>query len=196
MNPKYRNDIYFYDSERDAFMVALKALGYSMNTSDKEELTEAYEWLSNLASTMSPVYVLDSVIEAMLDANKSMAMMYSGDAAFIMSENEDMDYFEPLDGTNIWVDAMVIPKDAKEIELAHEWINFMLDYDIAYSNSEIVGYTSPVLDVFSELSGEDGIFYQNKAYVPRLNYAEDETFIHNEELRKTISDLWIKVKAK
>ena len=196
LNENYKNDIYFYDSERDAFMVALKALGYSMNTSNLDELDKAYKWLSELASTMSPVYVLDSVIEAMLDANKSMAMMYSGDAAFIMSENEDMDYFEPLEGTNIWVDAMVIPKDAKEVELAYEWINFMLDYDIAYSNSEIVGYTSPVSDVFTDLSSLDGLFYENKAYTPRLDYANDETFIHNEELRRAISDLWIKVKAK
>lgn len=195
-NQDYKNDVYFYDSERDAFMIALKALGYSMNTNNMDEVNEAYEWLSAMTQEMSPVFVMDAVIESMLDANKSMAIMYSGDAAFIMSENEDMRFYMPKEGTNIWVDAMVIPKDAKEVDLAHEWINFMLDYDIANMNSEMVGYTSPVSDVFEELSSEDGAFYENEAYSPRLDGDQDETFTHNEELRKAISDLWIKVKAK
>lgn len=195
-NPKYKNDFYFYDSERDAFMVALKALNYSMNTSDINEVVKAYEWLSNMSANNAPVYVLDSVIESMLDANKSLAMMYSGDAAFIMSENADMEFFMPNEGTNIWVDAMVIPKDAKEIDLAYEWMNFMLDYDIAYLNSEVIGYSSPVYDVFFDLASEDGLFYENSAYSPRLDGENDETFTHNEDLRKAISEYWIKVKAK
>lgn len=195
-DPKYYGDVYFYDSERDAFMIALKALGYSMNTSNMDEVNEAYTWLTEFADEMAPVYVLDTVIESMLDANKSMAVMYSGDAAFVMSENEDLAYYMPKEGTNIWVDAMVITKDAQEVELAHEFINFMLDYDIAFMNSEMVGYSSPVSDVFSELYGPDGIFYENEAYSPRLDGEKDETFSHNEELRKAISELWIKVKAK
>lgn len=195
-NEKYYNDVYFYDSERDAFMIALKALGYSMNTSNLNEVDEAYSWLSEMAMTMSPVYVLDTVIESMLDTNKSMAVMYSGDAAFVMSENADVGFYMPTEGTNIWVDAMVIPNNAKEVDLANEWMNFMLDYDIAMMNSEEVGYSSPVSDVYVELSGEDGMFYENTAYTPRLDGENDETFAHNEELRKAISNLWIKVKAK
>lgn len=195
-NKDYVNDIYFYDSERDAFMIALKALGFSMNTDNLDEIDQAYNWLSDFSETMDPVFVLDTVIESMLDANKAMAVMYSGDAAYIMSENEDLGFFMPNEGTNIWVDAMVIPKDAREIELAHEWMNFMLDYDIAMMNSEEVGYSSPVSDVYDELAGEDGLFYENVAYKPRLDGENDETFSHNEALRQAISNLWIKVKAK
>ncbi|NLC33957.1 MAG: ABC transporter substrate-binding protein [Erysipelothrix sp.] len=195
-NQKFYNDVYFYDSERDAFMIALKALGYSMNTSNLDEINEAYEWLSSFSSTMSPVFVLDAVIESMLDANKSMAIMYSGDAAFVMSENEDLSFFMPNEGTNIWVDAMVISKEAKEVDLALEWMNFMLDYDIAYLNSEEIGYSSPVIDVYKDLSNEDGLFYGNDAYTPDLDRENDETFSHNEELRQAISDLWIRVKVK
>lgn len=195
-NPEYKGDVYFYDSERDAFMIALKALGYSMNTDNLTEVEEAYEWLSQMAIEMDVVYVMDTVIESMLDANKKLAIMYSGDAAFVMSENEDLRFYMPKEGTNIWTDAMVISKDVMEEELALEWINFMLDYDIAYANSEMVGYSSPVSDVFNELSSEDGLFYGNIAYDPRLDYEFDETFINNEKLRIAISDLWIKVKAK
>ncbi len=196
LNQDYKNDIYFYDSERDAFMIALKALGYSMNTSNMDEVDKAYEWLVEMAATMSPVYVLDTVIEAMLDGNKAMAVMYSGDAAFIMSENEDMEFFMPKEGTNIWTDAMVITKDAQNPELANEWINFLLDYDIAYANSIEVGYSSPVKDVYDDISGVDGDYYGISAYSPRLGYKNDEEFVHNEKLRVAISDLWIKVKAK
>ena len=196
LNQDYYNNFYFYDSERDAFMIALKALGYSMNTSNLDEVEKAYNWLVEMSKTMSPVYVLDTVIEAMLDGNKAMAVMYSGDAAFIMSENEDMEFFMPSEGTNIWTDAMVISKDAENVELAHEWINFLLDYDIAFANSLEVGYSSPVKDVYEEMSASDGEYADNSAYTPRLDYSKDESFIHNEELRKAISDLWIKVKAK
>lgn len=196
LDQKYKNNFYFYDSERDAFMIALKALGYSMNTSNMDEVDKAYNWLVEMADTMSPVYVLDTVIEAMLDGNKAMAVMYSGDAAFIMSENEDMEFFMPKEGSNIWTDAMVISKDAQNIEMAHEWINFLLDFDIAYANSLEVGYSSPVSDVYDEMSSDDGDYAGISAYTPRLGYEKDEEFIHNEPLRKAISDLWIKVKAK
>lgn len=196
LDTKYKNDIYFYDSERDAFMIALKALGYSMNTSNLDEINNAYEWLVKMADTMSPVYVLDTVIESMLDGNKAMAVMYSGDASFIMSENEDMEFFMPKEGTNIWTDAMVITKDAENVEMANEWINYLLDFDVALANSIEVGYSSPVKDVYDEISGVDGDYYEISAYTPRLDYDKDEEFIHNEILRKAISDLWIKVKAK
>lgn len=196
LDTKYKNDIYFYDSERDAFMIALKALGFSMNTSNLDEINKAYDWLVKMADTMSPVYVLDTVIESMLDGNKAMAVMYSGEASFIMSENEDMEFFMPKEGTNIWTDAMVITKDAENVEMANEWINYLLDFDVAFANSTEVGYSSPVKDVYDEISGVDGEYYGISAYTPRLDYEKDEEFIHNEVLRKAISDLWIKVKAK
>ena len=129
LNQKYKGDIYLYDSERDSFMMALKALGYSMNTSSEKELKDAYEWLVKSVSTMDPEIVTDEVIDAMINGNKDLALVYSGDAAFILSENEDMDYFMPKEGTNLWSDAMVIPKDAKNPKLANEYINFVLEYE-------------------------------------------------------------------
>ena len=110
-------------------MMALKALGYSMNTSSEKELHAAYEWLVKAVSTMDPEIVTDEVIDAMINGNKDLALVYSGDAAFILSENEDMEYFMPKEGTNLWSDAMVIPKDAKNPKLANEYINFVLEYE-------------------------------------------------------------------
>ena len=140
-NEKYAGDIYMYDSERDSFMPALKALGYSMNTTNKDEIDEAYQWLIEQRDTMQPVYAGDDVIDNMISGNKAMAVVYSGDAAYIMSENEDLAFYEPEEGTNIWQDAMVITNDCTEVELAHAYINFMLEADHAYANTVAVGYS-------------------------------------------------------
>ena len=141
-NTDYAGDIYMYDSERDSFMVALKALGYSMNTENDEEIDEAYQWLLELNDTMDPAYVTDEVIDNMMNGTKDIAVVYSGDAAVVLDENPDMDFYMPEEGTNVWCDSMVIPSNAQNPLLAHEFINFMLSYDAAYDNTITVGYAS------------------------------------------------------
>ena len=98
---EYSNKIFMYDSERDSFMVALKALGYSMNTENMDEINKAYDWLCELHDTMSPSYVTDEVTDAMINNEKDIAIVYSGDAAYIISQNDDMAYYVPKDGTNV-----------------------------------------------------------------------------------------------
>lgn len=194
LNEKYKGDIYLYDSERDEFMIALKALGYSMNTENREELNEAYEWLVQCVQTMEPEIVMDEIIDNMAQGRKALGLIYSGDATYVMDENEDMGYYLPESGTNLWSDAMVIPKNAKNPELAHEFINFMSDYEAAYDNSSYVGYTSANTEVMETLSGEDGDFEGINAYIPRSDNENDEVFVYNEDTKKEISNLWSKVK--
>lgn len=194
LDQKYKGHLYLYDSERDSFMMALKALGYSMNTSNPKELQEAYEWLTRVVSTMDPEIVTDEVIDSMINGNKDMALVYSGDAAYILSENEDMRYYMPKSGTNLWSDAMVIPKDAKNPKLANEYINFVLEYEQSLKNSLFVGYASSNQEVLDELSGKGGDFEGNEAYLPRVGYKHDEIFNYNEKVKKIISDYWTKVK--
>ncbi len=194
-NQKYKGNIYIYDSERDAFMVALKALGYSMNTENEEEINAAYEWLKEVNATMEPSYVTDEVIDAMANGNKDIAVVYSGDAAYILSENEDMGFIAPDEGTNLWSDAMVIPKNAENPKLANEFINYILNYEPSYSNSSAVGYASSNAEVLEEMSGEGGEYFKNEAYLPRTDYDKDEIFKDNEVLRTKLSELWSKVKA-
>ncbi len=194
LDEKYKGDIYLYDSERDSFMMALKSLGYSMNTESEKELQEAYHWLVQCVQTMEPEIVTDEIIDNMAQGRKALGLIYSGDAAYVMSENEDMGYYLPESGTNLWSDAMVIPQNAKNPELAHEFINFVSDYDGAYDNSSYVGYTSPNQDVMDELSGEGGDYEEINAYIPRSGYEKDEVFVYNEATRKIISNLWSKVK--
>ena len=194
LNQKYKGDIYLYDSERDSFMMALKALGYSMNTENEEELEEAFRWFETCVTTMEPEIVTDEIIDNMAQGRKALGIVYSGDAAYVMSENEDMGYYEPQEGTNIWCDAMVIPKNAGNTQLAHEFMNYMCSYEAAYDNSDFVGYTSPNEEVMDELYGEDGTYEGINAYIPRSGYEKDESFVFNERTRKIISNLWSKVK--
>lgn len=194
-NPKYAGRTYIYDSERDAFMLAFKALGYSMNTENAEEIEAAYRWLLEMNDTMSPAYVTDEVIDGMIGGMKDIAVVYSGDAAVILQENEDMSFHMPSQGTNIWYDCMVIPANAKNPALAHEFINYMLSYEAAYDNAETVGYTSPNADVVEIMTSSEDLFAGNAAYLPRSGYEKDESFVDNLVLKKTLSEMWIKVKA-
>lgn len=194
LDEKYKGEIYLYDSERDSFMMALKALGYSMNTENEEELNEAYEWLVKCVQTMEPEIVMDEIIDNMAQGRKALGLIYSGDATYVMDENEDMGYYLPETGTNLWSDAMVIPKNAKNPDLAYAFINFASDYDGAYDNSSYVGYTSANQEVMDDLSGEGGDFEGINAYIPRTDNDRDEVFVYNENTRKEIANLWSRVK--
>lgn len=194
-NTDYAGHIYIYDSERDSFMMAFKALGYSMNTEDPNEINDAYEWLLQMNNTMSPVYVTDEVIDGMMNGYKDIAVVYSGDAAVVLDENEDMSFYMPSQGTNIWCDAMVIPANAENPKLAHEFINYMLTYEAAFDNTETVGYTSPNAEVFEEMTSSEDLYADNAAYLPRSGYDKDEMFHDNQTLMRELSKLWIKVKA-
>lgn len=192
---QYKGNFFFYDSQRDGFMVAFKALGYSMNTEDETEIQAAYDWLKEMNDTMEPAYVTDEVIDGMVQGEKAFALMYSGDAAYVLSENENMAWIEPDQGTNIWSDSMVIPANASCAGLANEFINYAISYDVQYANTEAVGYTSVRNDVADEMSSEEGTYYENAAYSARKNGSKDEVFHYNANLTKALSDLWNKVKV-
>lgn len=194
-NTDYAGRIYIYDSERDSFMMAFKALGCSMNTDDPTEIDAAYNWLREMNNTMSPVYVTDEVIDAMMAGYKDIAVVYSGDATVILDENEEMSFSMPNEGTNIWCDAMVIPANAENPLLAHEFINYTLTYEASFDNSETVGYASPNAEVLEEMSGSEDLYAENEAYLPRSDGEMDEMFHDNRTLQKELSKLWIKVKA-
>lgn len=194
LNEKYKGDIYLYDSERDSFMMALKALGYSMNTENEKEINEAYEWLVKCVQTMEPEIVTDEIIDNMAQGRKALGLIYSGDATYVISENENMGYYLPETGTNLWSDAMVIPKNAKNPELAHAYINYATNYEGAYDNSSYVGYTSSNQEVMDTLSGEGGDYEGIDSYIPRSGNKMDEVFVYNEKTKQIISNLWSRVK--
>ena len=193
---EYSNKIFMYDSERDSFMVALKALGYSMNTENMDEINKAYDWLCELHDTMSPSYVTDEVTDAMINNEKDIAVVYSGDAAFIISQNDDMAYYVPKEGTNVWSDGFVIPSNAKNPKLANEFINYMISYDAAMDSSIEVGYTSANKKVVEALSADGEVYSDNDAYIFDVSNTNNEVFKHNDTLKKVLSDMWVRIKVR
>lgn len=194
LDEKYKGEVYLYDSERDSFMMALKALGYSMNTTNEKEIQDAYNWLVQCVETMDAEIVTDEIIDNMAQGRKALGIMYSGDATYVMEENENMGYYMPETGTNLWSDAMVIPKNAKNPELAHAFINYASDYEGAYDNSSYVGYTSANQEVMDDIYGEGGDYEGIEAYIPRIDNPDDEVFVYNEDTKKIMGDLWSRVK--
>ena len=193
-NPRYKGDLYMYDSERDSFMIALKALGYSMNTVDEAQIQEAYQWLVDQRDTMDVIYAGDDVIDNMISGNKSIAVVYSGDASYIISENPELDFLTPSQGTNLWVDGMVITRDCSEVDLAHEFINFMISDESALSNTEEVGYTSPVRSAFEAM--KEDTYKDVSSYIPDTENPDNEIFAYQTpKVKQIFAELWTKVKA-
>jgi len=193
-NATYKGQIYMYNSERDSFMVALKALGYSMNSDNDAEIEEAYQWLVAQKETMNPIYVDDECIDSMRRGEKAMAVMYSGDAAAVMVDNENMAYYLPEEGTNIWFDGFVITKDCAEVDLAHEFINFMISDENAYKNTAEVGYLTANVNAAKKAKNDD--FEGISAYSVRTDNENDQIFNYQTpELKEKYSSLWVKVKA-
>ena len=193
-DPKYKGNLFLYDSERDMMMVALKHLGYSMNTEDDGELEEAYQWLKKVVTENEPEIIGDEVVDNMVQLRKALAVEYSGDAAYAMVENENAGFYLPEEGTNLWIDNMLIPKASENVDLAHEFINYACEYETSLDNTVTVGYTSPNVKAAAEMVAPGGDFEGINAYSPRLDNPKDEMFRYSEEGRKKMSDLWARVK--
>ena len=194
-NEKYSGQIYMYDSERDSFMVALKSLGYSMNTTNKEQLQKAYSWLEKQRDIMKPVYVGDDVIDNMISGNKAMAVVYSGDGAYIISENENMSFFVPKQGSNVWTDAMVITKSCKNTDLAYKFMNYFLEEDVAKQNTAYIGYDSAVQSVYEYYRDEE--YAGNPGCAPDTSNPKNEEFRYQKrDIKEYCASLWTKIKSK
>jgi spermidine/putrescine transport system substrate-binding protein len=188
-------DVMIYDSSRDSFMIALKALygnTVSINSPTDSELAAAEQWLKD-AKGPKTSFLSDEIFDAMLKpAQFAMAVSYSGDAVYLMSENSDLKYHVPSQGTNVWVDAFVIPANAVEVDLAYEFINYFLSYDVALDNSLEIGYTSPRADVIEYILEEEE--YDAEAYRVILT-ENDEFFRYDTNLKRKIEEAWVRVRA-
>jgi spermidine/putrescine transport system substrate-binding protein len=192
-NDSYR--IAFYNSSRDAFMPALKATSaITINNPTTLEFNQAVSWL-NEALTSTTDVITDDIFEAMLQPSRYDAVVaYSGDANYLMSENEELGFFVPTEGTNVWVDGFVIPLGANE-ELAYQFINFMLTYDSALQNTEYVGYSTPRKDVFEDVLAVGGTYSDySDSYDVRISEF-DEVYRYNEELKTQMDTKWQEILA-
>ena len=193
-NTKYKGNLYMYDSERDSMMVALKALGYSMNTTNENEIQAAFNWLVEQRKTMDPTYATDDSIDNMKNGEKALCVMYSGDAADVMKENPDMGFYMPEEGTNYWFDGFVISKDCKNTDMANKFINYMISDKNAFLNTQEVGYLTT--NTVAAAKARKKEFKNNNAYSMRVG-PKDECFNYQDtKTKEMFSNYWTKVKAK
>ena len=194
LDPALDGHMFIYESPRDVFMMAFKALGYSANTDNPDELQAAYDWLVKMKQTIHPSFVTDEMIDGMAQGEKWIAMMYSGDAAYASMENEKLAVWAPEQGTNIAIDCMFIPSNAANPELANQFINYVLDYDNAMMITVETCYTSPNAKVLEEVTAPGGEFDGVEGYLPRSGYEKDEIYQYVKLLQEETPQLLIKVK--
>ena len=192
-------EILMQDSVRDAFMVALKKDGYSMNSESRDELEQAKQELID-QKPLVQAYVIDQVRDKMIGGEAAVGVIYSGEMLYIQDEvanlglDYDLEYVIPEEGTNLWLDSWVIPKNAKNKENAEKWIDFMCRPEIAKANFEYITYPTPNKGAF-ELLDED--MQNNKAVFPDIDSLKDsEVYKYlGDDTDAVYNELWKEVKA-
>ena len=196
-DPRLSGEILMQDSVRDAFMCALKPLGYSLNSTDPGELEEAKELLIQ-QKPLVQAYVIDQVRDKMLGEEAAVGVIYSGEMLYLqeLAEGKDfhLEYVIPEEGTNLWIDSWVIPKNARNKENAEKWIDFLCRPDIAKRNFEYITYATPNRGAFELLDPE---LHQNKAVFPDWDSLQDaEVYQYlGDEVDSLYNELWKEVKS-
>ena len=191
-NEKYSGNILMFDNQRDAFAIALKKLGYSMNTTNKAELDEAAAELKKQKPLLQG-YVMDQIYDKMGNDEAALGPYYAGDASIMATENENIGFLIPEEGTNKFVDAMCIPKSSEHKAEAEEYINFMCRTEIALANAGFVCYATPHTEAKKLLNPE---ISENPIYYPSNEVLDKaELFIaYPDEINKYMDSLWMDLK--
>ena len=191
---KYAGQILMFDNPRDAFGIALKYLGYSQNSTSEKEIREAYELLLQQKKILQ-AYVMDQIMEKLESGEAAIGPYYAGDYLIMLENNPDLAFVRPVEGSNAFVDAMCVPKGAKNKTNAELFINYMCRTDISVLNMDEIGYASANYKAAEE-------------YAEDLDPEEIEIMFASEEVLVTCdvftnlppeilalySDLWVEVK--
>jgi len=187
----YSDNILMQDSVRDAFLVSLKMLGYSANETDETKLQEACDKLIEQKPIVQ-AYVVDQVRDKMISGEAAIGVIYSGEAIYTQRENSDLEYVIPKEGSNVWIDGWVMPKDAENVENAETFLSFLLRPDIALMNFEYITYSTPNEGARALIEDED--IKNSTIAFPDLSLYDLEVYRYlGPETEKIYNDLWKKV---
>lgn len=189
---KYKDNIIMMDSTRDSIGIALLKNGYSMNSRNMDELEQAKEDLIKQKKIVM-AYLVDEIKSQMVNEEAALAPMYSGDAVAAMNENENLKYTIPKEGSNLWFDAMVMPKNAKNIENAYKFIDYILEPEVGATIAEYVEYSTPNIKSYEII--KDSLEHEDVSYPDLSKYKNLEIFKNPGEYNKVFSDIWAEVKA-
>lgn len=189
---KYKDMALNFNNPRDAFMTAQMIKGQDVNTLNKADWDAAADLLKQGKSNLQS-YVMDEIFGKMETGEAAVAPYYAGDYLTMKENNDDLEFFYPEEGTNIFIDSICIPKNAKNVKAAHLYINFLLEPDVATANAEYIGYASPNTAV---IENEDYAYYQNEilypdeADMPKVQYYHDI----DSDIRTYYEKLWNEIK--
>lgn len=191
---KYKDEVFMFDNMRDTIGVALKTLGYSLNSTDPNQLEEAKELLIKQKEELNPTYGADEVLDLMKSGEKKIAMIWSGEGLNLEAEDSRFKYVIPEEGADYWLDSWAIPKDAQNVSGAEKFINFMSDKDIALRTADEIGYTSPQKQAIEEQPSE--IKNNENAYMPQeiLDKCEEYKSLEGDDL-KLYEKIWMQIKG-
>ena len=192
-DPKYTDEILMQDSVRDAFMVALKKAGNSCNSLSPDELDYAKHELI----TQKPIvqaYVVDQVRDKMIGGEAAIGVIYSGEAIYTQRENPDLEYVIPKEGSNVWIDSWVIPKNAHNVENAEKFLDFLCRPDIALLNFDYITYSTPNVSA-REMIEDEEIRNSEIAFPTLSNYKLEVYKYLGEETETIYNNFWKQVKA-
>ncbi len=192
---KYADSILMQDSVRDAFMVGEMLLGYNINTTNEEELAKVRDLLIEQKPIVQ-AYVVDQVRDKMIGNEAALGVIYSGEAIYTQRENPDLEYVIPEEGTNIWIDSWVIPKNAPHPENAEKFINFLCRPEIALMNFDYITYSTPNTAA-RELIEDEDIRNSTIAFPDLSQYSNLQTYRYiGDEGDELYNEYWKAVKAK
>lgn len=184
--------IIMMDSQRDAFAAALKLLGYSLNTVDEKELDEAKQLLIEQRPLIM-AYVTDGAPDIMVNEEADMALVWSGEAVSAMSENENLGFVIPKEGSNIWIDSMFVPTTAKNQEMAEKFINFLCSTEATLRNIDEVGYSTVNTEALKQADEE---LLNNPAFnIPEEDIKKMEMFRDPKEFIDLYTERWTEIMA-
>ena len=189
---KYSGEILMYDSMRDTIGITLKKLGYDINTRNEADILAAQEALI-AQKPLVRAYLTDDIKMELINGSAAMGVVYSGDAVYCISENPDLAYVVPKEGSNVWFDNIIIPKSSKHTAEAEQFINFLCDAKVAAQNSAYIGFSTPNK---AALALMDPAYTADPTYNPPQDVLDRcQIFQDLGDFVKVFSDTWTKVKA-
>lgn len=193
-NEKYKNSIFMFDTYRDTIGVALKKLGYSLNSTNPKEIEEAKKLLLNQRKLVNPIYGVDNGTTMIPAGESDINMIWSGEGLNLQDENPNLVYVVPKEGANFWIDSLCIPSNAKNVLGAEKFINFVSDKESALRIADEIGYTTPNKE--ARLEQPENIRNNPNAYMPKE--IMDRCEIYEDfpmDIKKIYDDAWIKIKS-
>lgn len=188
-NEKFKGKVLMFGNSRDAFGIALKKLGYSLNTENLEEIDKAADALK-AQKAINQMYAMDQTFDKMANENAYAAPYYAGDCLTMMERNEDLAFSYPKEGVNQFIDSICIPKGTTNKDAAEAFINFLCETDIAVANCEFISYFTPQTEAM-EIVGVD------ERIMPSDEVLENsETFVMlGDEANSHMEDLWLQIRS-